>query len=222
MHDESAHEREQMLRDILWEVEMTRSRLRRDAFAPRVMKTLASVPREVFVPEELRYRAFQNGPLPIGHGQTISQPFIVALMTDLLETKPGHTILEIGTGSGYQAAILSRLAHKVYSLEIIPELAAKAAMRLESLGYANVDVLCGDGYGGLSAHAPYDGIIVTAAAPHVPPALVEQLGPGARLVIPVGQAGGIQKLLLLEKHGDGSVDQRDILDVAFVPLTGRH
>jgi protein-L-isoaspartate(D-aspartate) O-methyltransferase len=216
------NDREQMLRDIRWEAEMTRSQIRKDAFDPRVMESMADVPREAFVPEELRYRAFQNGPLPIGHGQTISQPYIVALMTDLLETEPGDTILEIGTGSGYQAAILSRLVKQVYSLEILPRLAADAALRLETLGCLNVEVRCADGYAGLAEHAPYDGIIVTAAAPHVPPALVEQLKPGARLVIPVGQPGWAQELLVLEKRPDGSMEERDVLGVSFVPLTGSH
>jgi len=211
-----------MLRDIRWEVEMTRQYLHKDALDERVMAAMTAVPRDIFVPVELRHRAFDNGPLPIGHGQTISQPFIVALMTDLLDPQAGDTILEIGCGSGYQAAVLSRLVKQVHSLEIIPELAAAATSRLESLGYRNVRVRCADGYGGLPAHAPYDGIIVTAAAPHVPPALTAQLKPGARLVIPVGRPGWSQDLLMLEKRADGGVDERVVLSVSFVPLTGRH
>jgi protein-L-isoaspartate(D-aspartate) O-methyltransferase len=216
------NDREQMLKDIRWEAEMTRAYFRKDTLDERVMEAMAAVPREAFVPEGLVYRAFHNGPLPIGHGQTISQPFIVALMTDLLDTEPDDTILEVGTGSGYQAAILGRLVKQVYSLEIIPELAAEAALRLEALGCANVKVRCTDGYAGLPEHAPYDGIIVTAAAPHVPPDLVEQLKPGARLVIPVGRQGWSQDLRVLEKREDGGISEWDVLSVAFVPLTGAH
>lgn len=222
MNDHIMYGRERMLRDIQWEVEMTRNEIHKDALDTRVMDALATVPRQAFVPGGLQHRAFQNGPLPIGHGQTISQPYIVALMTDLLGAKPDDTILEVGTGSGYQAAILSRLVKRVYSLEIIPELAAQAVERLETLGCANVEVRCADGYAGLPEHAPYDGIIVTAAAPHVPPALVEQLKSGARLVIPVGRPGWPQELLVLEKRPDGSLEEREVLGVAFVPLTGPH
>lgn len=216
------NDRDRMLRDIRWEVEMTRDSIRKDALDPRVMEAMARVPRQAFVPDGLRHRAFDNGPLPIGLGQTISQPYIVALMTDLLETRPEHVILEVGTGSGYQAAVLSRLVQRVYSLEIIAELAAEAARRLEAEGCANVAVRCADGYAGLAEHAPYDGIIVTAAAPHVPPPLVAQLKPGARLVIPVGPPGGYQELRVLEKQADGSVRERDVLGVSFVSLTGAH
>lgn len=214
------NEQERMLRDILQEVEMTRAYIRRDALDARVMAALAAVPRKAFVPEPLRHRALDNGPLPIGHGQTISQPYIVALMTDLLQPRAGDILLEVGCGSGYQAAILSRLAKRVHSLEIVPALAAEAATRLASMGYDNVEVRCADGYGGLPEHAPYDGIIVTAAAPHVPPALTEQLRPGARLVIPVGPAGWSQVLKVLEKRANGGIDEWDVLDVSFVPLTG--
>lgn len=212
--------REQMLRDIRQEVEMTRQYLRKDALDERVMAAMGTVPRDAFVPEQLRHRAFDNGPLPIGHGQTISQPYIVALMTDLLEPEAGDTILEIGCGSGYQAAVLSRLVKQVHSLEIIPELAAAATGRLESLGYRNVSVHCVDGHDGWPAHAPYDGIIVTAAAPVVPPALAAQLRPGTRLVMPVGRSGGFQELMVLEKRADGGIDAREVLGVSFVPLTG--
>ena len=212
--------REQMLWDIRQEVEMTRQYLRKDALDERVMAAMGTVPRDAFVPEQLRHRAFDNGPLPIGHGQTISQPYIVALMTDLLEPEAGDTILEIGCGSGYQAAVLSRLVKQVHSLEIIPELAAAATGRLESLGYRNVAVHCADGHDGWPAHAPYDGIIVTAAAPVVPPALAAQLRPGTRLVMPVGRSGGFQELMVLEKRADGGIDAREVLGVSFVPLTG--
>lgn len=214
------NDREAMLQDILWEVELTRRYIGKDALDARVMRAMAEVPRERFVPEEMRSLAFRNGPVPIGHGQTISQPYIVALMTDLLAPEPDDVILEVGTGSGYQAAVLSRLVRKVYSLEIIAALAAEARRKLAELGYDNVEVLAADGYHGLPEHAPYDGIIVTAAAPHVPPPLIEQLKPGARLVIPVGRSGWSQELKMVEKLADGQVREKDMLGVAFVPLTG--
>jgi protein-L-isoaspartate(D-aspartate) O-methyltransferase len=213
-------ERTAMLRDIAEEIAYTRTEIGKDAFDARVMAAMAGVPREVFVPESHRLLAFANGPVPIGHGQTISQPYIVALMTDLLEPRPGHVVLEIGTGSGYQAAVLAGLVRRVYSVEIIAALAAAAAGRLAGLGCDNVIVRHGDGYRGWPEHAPFDGIIVTAAAPHVPPPLVEQLKPGGRLVIPVGLPGCIQQLSVIEKHADGKTSQRDVLMVAFVPLTG--
>ena len=211
--------RADMLRDIEREVAYTRHEIGRDAFAPRVMAAMAAVPREQFVPESGRHLAFANGPLAIGHGQTISQPYIVALMTDLLAPRPQDCILEIGTGSGYQAAVLAQLVRQVYSVEIIAALATAAAQRLARLGYANVSVRQADGYHGWPEHAPYDGIVVTAAAPQVPPPLVEQLKPGARLVIPVGMPGGVQELKVVEKDADGSITSRNILLVAFVPLT---
>lgn len=212
---------ESMLQDICWEVEVTRRYIGKDALSPRVMQAMREVPRERFVPEEMRSLAFRNGPVPIGHGQTISQPYIVALMTDLLEPEPQDVILEVGTGSGYQAAVLSRLVERVYSLEIIEPLALEARRRLAELGYDNVEVRHADGYAGLPEHAPYDGIIVTAAAPFVPPPLIEQLKPSARLVIPVGQPGWSQTLKVVEKRPDGRIHERDVLDVAFVPLTGK-
>ncbi|QLQ26742.1 MAG: protein-L-isoaspartate(D-aspartate) O-methyltransferase [Dechloromonas sp.] len=208
-----------MLRDIEREVAYTRHEIGRDAFAPRVMAAMAAVPREEFVPESGRHRAFANGPLPIGHGQTISQPYIVALMTDLLAPRRQDSVLEIGTGSGYQAAVLAQLVRQVHSVEIIAALATAAGQRLGRLGYDNVSVRHADGYHGWPEHAPYDGIIVTAAAPRVPPPLVEQLKPGARLVIPVGLPGSVQELQVVEKHADGAIATRNILLVAFVPLT---
>ena len=207
------------LRDIEREVAYTRHEIGRDAFAPRVMAAMAAVPREQFVPESGRQLAFANGPLAIGHGQTISQPYIVALMTDLLAPRPQDSILEIGTGSGYQAAVLAELVGQVHSVEIIAALATAAGERLERLGYDNISVRHADGFHGWPEHAPYDGIVVTAAAPQVPPPLVEQLKPGARLVIPVGLPGGVQELQVVEKHADGTIETRSILLVAFVPLT---
>jgi protein-L-isoaspartate(D-aspartate) O-methyltransferase len=208
-----------MLEDIEAEVRYTRSLIERDAFAPRVMAAMAEVPRHEFVPGQEQLYAYANGPLPIGHGQTISQPYIVALMTDLLECGPDDRVLEIGTGSGYQAAILSRVAAQVYSVEIIAELARQASERLAGLGYTNVETRHADGYAGWPEHAPYDGIVVTAAAPSVPPRLVEQLKEGARLVIPVGPQFGHQELMVIKKNPDGSLVTTDVLGVAFVPMT---
>jgi protein-L-isoaspartate(D-aspartate) O-methyltransferase len=212
-------EREAMLRDIADEVAWTRQEIGKEALDARVMAALAKVPRELFVPAMERRFAFANGPLPIGHGQTISQPYIVALMTDLLEPRPDSVILEIGAGSGYQTAVLAELVHQVYSVEIIAALAAEAQARLRRLGYDNVFIRHGDGWQGWPEHAPYDGIIVTAAAPQLPPALLEQLKPGGRLVIPLGAPGDIQQLKVVSKRADGSVSQRDVLRVAFVPMT---
>jgi len=212
-------DRAAMLRDILEEVAYTRGEIGKDALDARVMAAMAKVPRERFVPEPYRYRAFANGPVPIGHGQTISQPYIVALMTDLLQPRPDSIMLEVGTGSGYQAAVLAQLVQHVYSMEIVDALATAARERLQRLDYVNVTVRNADGYHGWPEHAPFDGIVVTAAAPYIPPPLVAQLKPGGRLVIPVGDPGGVQRLTVVEKRADGGVDSRDILLVAFVPLT---
>ncbi|MBS4097016.1 MAG: protein-L-isoaspartate(D-aspartate) O-methyltransferase [Sulfuricella sp.] len=187
---------------------------------PKVLAALRAVPRHAFVPNELSEQAYGNYPLSIGHGQTISQPFIVALMSGLLNLPKDATVLEIGTGSGYQGAVLAHLARRVYSIEIIPHLARLAEQHFAALGIANVEVRCGDGYQGWPEHAPYDGIIVTAAAPHIPEPLIEQLKPGARLVIPVGLRYMPQNLLVVKKAADGSVSGDNVLPVAFVPLTG--
>jgi protein-L-isoaspartate(D-aspartate) O-methyltransferase len=187
---------------------------------PAVLKAMGHVPRHLFVPEEQRGAAYRDRPLPIGFGQTISQPFIVALMTDLIKVGPGDAVLEVGTGSGYQAAVLSPLAAKVYSIEIIPELGQRAAARVAELRFDNVEVKVGDGYYGWSAHAPFDGIVVTAAASHIPPPLVEQLAKGGRMVVPVGGPFAIQLLMLVEKRRDGSITTRQLLPVSFVPLRG--
>lgn len=211
---------EQMLQDIRLEAEITAPYTGRGHIDARVLEAMAQVPRERFVPAQLRHRAYENGPLPIGHGQTISQPFIVALMTDLLATRPDHRLLEIGTGSGYQTAILAHLVQRVYGLEIVPELARAAQARLHALGYDNVEVHMADGHAGLAQHAPYDGILIAAATPQVPPALLAQLKPGGRLVAPLGQPGWSQTLTLLEKRADGGFNRREVLDVVFVPLTG--
>ena len=210
---------EQMLLTIEKECALTRNATGRSRLRPTVMEAMAGVPRDEFVPPEIKHRAYDNGALSIGEGQTISQPFIVALMTDLLEPRPDHVILEIGTGSGYQAAVLSSLVKQVISIEIIPHLAKLATARLQQLGYHNVRVLTGDGYRGLPEQAPFDGIIVTAAASHVPPPLFDQLKPGGKLVIPVGLPYMHQELLVIGKDQDGQRHTRSVLGVIFVPLT---
>jgi protein-L-isoaspartate(D-aspartate) O-methyltransferase len=189
---------------------------------PRVLQVLGRVPRHEFVPAALRAEAYDNRPLPIGHGQTISQPYIVAVMTDLLALEPGQSVLEIGTGSGYQAAVLAELGAKVATIEIIEPLAKAAADRLLRLGYGDVATKVGDGYDGWPERAPFDAIIVTAASSHVPPPLVRQLKPGGRMVIPVGAPFQAQQLLRLDKHADGSVTTLQLMPVAFVPLSGGH
>ncbi len=213
-------ELQSMLRDIVFEAEATRDLIGKPHLDPRVMAAMAKVPRERFVPDFVRGRAFYNGPLPIGYDQTISQPFIVAVMSDLLNPQADDVILEVGTGSGYQAAVLAEVVRKVYSVEIIAPLADEARQRLDQLGYANVVVRQGDGWQGWPEHAPFDGIVVTAAAPRIPPALIEQLKPGGRLVIPVGLPGWSQDLRVVEKLPDGSTESRDVFAVAFVPMTG--
>lgn len=211
---------QRMLDDIESEVRYTRKMIGRDSLDSRVMKAMESVPRNEFVPKSFVDAAFDNGPLPIGHGQTISQPYIVALMTDLLELDEDDTVLEIGTGSGYQTAILSQLCKKVYTVEYIAALADIARGRLQRLGYKNIESRAGNGYDGWPEHAPYDGIIVTAAATHIPKPLIEQLKPGGKLVIPVGSPHLYQELTVVEKDEDGEISIREILGVAFVPLQG--
>ena len=192
------------------------------AISPAVIAAMGRVPRHDFVPEALRAHAYQDRPLPIGYGQTISQPYIVALMTDLLKPARGQVMLEIGTGSGYQAAVLAELGIEVYTMEIVPQLGAAAAARLERLDYGRARVKVADGYHGWPEKAPFDGIAVTAAADHVPPPLVAQLKPGGRMVIPVGPPFMVQQLILVTKAADGTVSTRQLLPVRFVPLTGRN
>lgn len=211
-----------MLRDIRQEVEFTKGWIGRDHLAERVMAAMGKVPRHEFVPEAERRFAYANGPVAIGHGQTISQPYIVALMTDLLAPRAGDVVLEVGTGCGYQTAVLSLLVKRVYSVEIVAPLADESKQRLRNLGYHNVTVRQGDGYHGWTEHAPYDGIIVTAAAPMIPPELVDQLKKGGRMVIPLGEPYGHQVLTLVSKDTDGTISSQAILPVAFVPLTGIH
>ncbi len=210
---------EAMLQSIEAEYRYTKGFTGQSSLPPEVMEAMRLVARQEFVPPILTTMAYENFPLPIGNGQTISQPFIVALMTDLLCPEKGDVILEVGAGSGYQAAILSRLVQQVYTLEIIPALAERATEVLQRLGYENVEVRQGDGYNGWPEQAPFDGIIVTAAASHVPPALQEQLKPGGRLIIPIGLPYRSQKLLVLEKDQNGMFSTRNVLPVSFVPLT---
>ncbi len=221
---------ERMLREIAAEAEATASWTGRARFAPRVLAALATVRREAFMPDTLAAHAYENRPQPIGCGQTISQPFIVALMTDLLDPRPEDTVLEIGTGSGYQAAVLARLVRRVCSLEVIPDLARRARAALAAAGVRNVAVREGDGAlgwpeppgaprGAAGGAPPFDKIIVTAAAREVPPTLLAQLRAPGRMVIPLGPPGGPQHLRLIEKDAAGNMAERDVLDVAFVPFT---
>ncbi|MFW6163954.1 MAG: protein-L-isoaspartate(D-aspartate) O-methyltransferase [Planctomycetota bacterium] len=184
-----------------------------------VIDALRHVPRHEFVPREHRSRAYRNRPLPIGHGQTISQPYIVAYMTEQLELQPGDKVLEVGTGSGYQAAVLSELTAHVYTIEIIRDLAEEAQARFERLGYDTIKAKTGDGYYGWAKHAPFDAIIVTCAAGTIPPPLIRQLKPGGRMCIPVGPTGATQRLILVTKDADGKVKSRSLIPVVFVPLT---
>lgn len=211
-----------MIREIASDVQATRQQLGKANLDERVVQALRSIPRHEFVPASYRSRAYENRPLPIGFGQTISQPYIVAIMTDLLQLRPTDTVFELGTGSGYQAAVLAAVAGQVYSMEIIPELGERAADTLRRLGYRNVTVRVGDGYFGWQEHAPFDAIMVTAAGDHIPPPLIRQLKPGGRMIIPVGSRFFTQQLVLLEKLQEGGVRSREILPVSFVPITGSH
>jgi protein-L-isoaspartate(D-aspartate) O-methyltransferase len=209
--DEFAKEREEMVREQIAERGVT------DLVVLRAMR---ETPRHLFVPDNLRSSAYADQPLPIGYGQTISQPYIVALMTDLLELRPTHRVLEIGTGSGYQAAVLSKITPEVYTIEIVKPLHETAKDRLSKFGLDPARVIHGDGYFGLPDKAPFDGIIVTAAADHIPPPLIQQLKPGGRMVIPIGPAYLAQRLVVVEKSLAGKVTTRSTLPVRFVPLTG--
>jgi protein-L-isoaspartate(D-aspartate) O-methyltransferase len=211
--------REELLEEIAADAAETAQYTGRARFAPRTMQAMATVPREEFVRGGDEDSAYLNLPLPIGHGQTISQPYIVALMTDLLDLRGDERVLEIGAGSGYQAAILSALARQVFSVEVVEPLAREAAATLARLGYRNVEVRCGDGARGWPEQGPFDAIIVTAAAGEgVPPALVAQLRPGGRMVVPVGKGRWSQTLLLVTKDEAGQVSEKSVLPVAFVPL----
>ena len=217
-----ASARQSLMREIESDVRATADYLNRRELDGRVMAAMASVPRHEFVPPAERDLAYANRPLPIGHGQTISQPYIVAVMTDLVEPTPGCRALEVGTGSGYQAAVLSRLCDHVYTLEIVEPLGRQARERLARLGHSNVRVRIGDGYYGWPEAAPFDVIVVTAVAGHVPPPLLKQLKPGGRMVLPVGTRFTTQQLVLVTKRADGRITTRQMLPVTFVPLTGGH
>ena len=213
--------RSKMLGEIAQMTRDSRFETGRAALSESVMAAMAKVPRQRFVSEADERRAYENRPLGIGSGQTISQPFIVALMTDLMEIKPGDRVLEIGTGSGYQAAVLAELAGTVYTIEIVEALGQLAAKRFKAYGYGNIVSTIGDGYKGWPAHAPFDAIMVTAAARDVPQPLIDQLKPGGRIVIPVGAQSGAQTLYVIEKRADGTTARRAVLAVRFVPLTDK-
>jgi protein-L-isoaspartate(D-aspartate) O-methyltransferase len=217
-----ARARANMVKAIENEVRETSSQLGKARLDPSVIAAMKKVPRHTFVPLGYRLLAYKNRPLPIGFGQTISQPYVVAVMTDLLALKPTDRVLEVGTGSGYQAAVLAGIVKEVYTIEVIGELAASANKRLKEEGYTNVRTRTGDGYYGWEEKAPFDAIIVTAAAGHIPPPLLSQLKPGGRMVIPVKGFYYVQHLLLVTKTAEGKVTTRQILPVAFVPLTGEH
>jgi protein-L-isoaspartate(D-aspartate) O-methyltransferase len=220
--DEYTTQRQQMVDGIVDDVELTSKYIDKKSFDPAVIEAMNTVPRHEFVPDDIRSEAYENRPLPIGYGQTISQPYIVALMTDLLQPQPEHRVLEIGTGSGYQAAVLSKLVAEVYSIEIIEELAESTTRLLERQGYENIKTRIADGYEGWPQYAPFDSIIVTAAISHIPPPLVQQLKKGGRMVIPVGTRFQTQYLTLIEKDKLGEVTTKQLLPVYFVPFTGGH
>jgi protein-L-isoaspartate(D-aspartate) O-methyltransferase len=213
-----ATQRARMVDEVEATYAETRSLTGLDAMSPRVRAALGKVERHRLVPAGQQALAYRNHPLPIGQGQTISQPYIVALSTDLIAPQPQHVVLEIGTGSGYQAAVLAEIVQKVYSIEILESLAVAARNSLRDLQYQNIEIKVGDGYRGWPEKAPFDAIVITAAAPQVPEALVAQLKPGGKMVIPVGAAGGTQELLLITKGTDGKSSQKKILPVRFVPL----
>ena len=209
-----------MLDEIDRELRYTRQYIGRDHLSPAVHQTLLEVPRHAFVPDALQDAAYDNGPLPIGEGQTISQPYIVAIMTELLDIEPHFRVLEIGTGSGYQTAVLAELAEQVYSMEIIARLASRARARLKTLGYQNIEIHSGDGYVGWPEAAPFDAIMITASAPDIPQPLLDQLRPGGKLITPVDN-GSEQELILFHKLPDETILTQKLLPVAFVPLTGQ-
>lgn len=220
--DRYSEARRKMVREIAADVRATSSYINKKELDSRVMSVMGTVERHKFVPASEQSWAYANQPLPIGHGQTISQPYIVALMTDLVGIDPGDKVLEIGTGSGYQAAVLSEMGAEVCTIEIIEPLARQASKRLQELRYDRVKTRHGDGYYGWEEEAPFDAIVVTAAAGHIPPPLIRQLKPGGVMIIPVGSRFLVQQLVLVVKDSEGSITTRQILPVRFVPLTGDH
>ncbi len=221
-NDALVSKRLKMVKAIEEDVKETSAWIGKKTLDPRVMQVMATIPRHEFVPLLQKPFAYQNRPLSIGHGQTISQPYIVALMTDLMEVDSDDVVLEIGTGSGYQAAVLAKLAKEVFSIEIIKPLGKAAGLRLKKLGFKNVQTQIADGYYGWKEHSPFDCIIVTAASSHIPPPLLQQLKPDGRMIIPVGGPFLTQHLVLVEKDQEGRIKTRNVLPVRFVPLTGKH
>ena len=210
-YNEAVYERERT-KMVEWQIKA------RGVKDPRVLKAMQSVPRHLFIPEGLRQHSYEDTPVPIGSGQTISQPYIVAFMTELLDLDKNDTVLEVGTGSGYQAAVLAEIVKQVFTIEINEKLGLEAEERLKEMGYTNIDVRIGDGYNGLPDEAPFDAIIVTAAPTHIPQPLVDQLRPGGRMVIPVGPSYETQSLVLITKKEDGEILRETITLVRFVPL----
>ncbi len=215
-------QRHELVNIIKDDAVMTLNFLDQGSLDERVLAAIDKVPRHEFIPDDQRPYAYENRPLPIGYGQTISQPYIVAIMTDLLKPEKTDRVLEVGTGSGYQAAILAELVDKVYTIEIVKALGEQAADNLKKTRYSNVHTRIGDGYYGWETEAPFDGIIVTAVASHIPPPLIKQLKPGGRMIIPVGGQFMVQYLVLVNKDADNKITTRQILPVRFVPLTGKH
>ncbi len=220
--DKYASQRQLMAEEIAADARRLVRYIDKDSVSDSVMQVMSTVPRHLFVPPQIRDEAYENRPLPIGYGQTISQPYIVALMTDLLEPRPDHKVLEIGTGSGYQAAVLSGLVKEVYSIEIIDKLGHAAKQVFKDLHYNNVSTRIADGYDGWPEHAPFDSIIVTAGISHIPPPLVRQLKNGGTMVIPVGTRFQTQQLTLVKKDHTGAITTQQIIPVIFVPFTGGH
>ncbi len=220
--DSLVDRRQALLEEITRDFELLGESTGTGPLDPAVAQALRSVPRERFVPAAQRTDAYDNRPLPIGYGQTISQPLIVALMTQLLAIEAGDKVFELGTGSGYQAAVLAQMGARVWSMEIVPELGKRAARVLAEQGYDKVRIRVGDGYEGWQEQAPFDAVIVTAAGSHIPPPLVRQLAPGGRMLIPVGGRFMVQQLVLVSKDLDGEVSTRSGLPVRFVPITGGH
>ena len=220
--DTYLRQRQALINVIETDVRMTQHFLEKRELDPKVLNAMLKVPRHEFVPKDQRPYAYENRPLPIGYGQTISQPYIVAIMTDFLGLDENDRVLEIGTGSAYQAAVLAELVESVFTIEIIEGLGREASERLERAGYGNVQTRIGDGYYGWPAEVPFDAIIVTAASSHIPPPLIKQLKPGGRMIIPVGSRFRVQQLLLVTKDSTHKITTRQIMPVAFVPLTGEH
>jgi len=220
--DDFESKRYDLIKQIETDVRETSLYLDKEKLDPRVIKAMRDVPRHEFVRGRFQQYAYENRPLPIGYGQTISQPYIVAIMTDLIKPKKNHRILEVGTGSGYQAAVLAEVVKQVYTMEIVRPLGEQATTRLKQLGYTNIKVKIGDGYYGWEEFAPFDAIVVTAAAGHIPPPLLKQLKPGGRMIIPVGSRFMTQQLIIVKKDKQGKLTTKQILPVMFVPLTGKH